>query len=158
MCRYLFEVLSISLLLNPCVVFLKISEKKQRFRLVVFRSTIFIQRSRGKGPAIKEKRTFFGTFKFFCCHSKIILLLDNLSKYGHITFKFVGRYFIWVVSFIFSKNRAILVQKYGKNPFRVQGGLNFTLPTLLVVRPLRVQGVFQGWGAGNFFCGSGLGS
>ena len=80
MCRYLFEVLSISLLLNPCVVFLKISEKKQRFRLVVFRSTIFIQRSRGKGPAIKEKRTFFGTFKFFCCHSKIIFYCSQLIE------------------------------------------------------------------------------
>ena len=36
--------------------------------------------------------------------------LNNLSKYGHITLKFVGRYFIWVV---FLKNRAILVQKLG---------------------------------------------
>ena len=34
--------------------------------------------------------------------------LDNLSK-----LKFVGRYFYWVVT-IFSKNRAILVQKLGK--------------------------------------------
>ena len=41
-----------------------------------------------KGQAIKEKLYFF----LFCCHLKIKmgLLLDNLSKYGHITFKFVG--------------------------------------------------------------------
>ena len=38
--------------------------------------------------------------------------LDNLSKYGHITLKFVGRYFYLVVT-IFSKNWAILVQKLG---------------------------------------------
>ena len=42
-------------------------------------------------------------------------------KYGHITLKFVGKYFIWVVP-IFSKNMSILVQKLGtekncQNPF-----------------------------------------
>jgi len=36
--------------------------------------------------------------------------LGNLSKYGNITLKFVGSYFYLLVS-IFSKNRAILVQK-----------------------------------------------
>ena len=34
---------------------------------------------------------------------EIILLWDNFSKYGHITIKFVGKYFYWVVT-IFSKN------------------------------------------------------
>ena len=64
----------------------------------------------GKGPAIKEPRNFF--FKC-CCHLKIkiIFTLDNLSKYGHIMLKVVGRYFIWVVT-IFPKNWAILVQKF----------------------------------------------
>ena len=38
------------------------------------------------------------------CHSKNknYFTLDNLSKYGHITLKFVSRYFIWFVT-IFSK-------------------------------------------------------
>ena len=64
----------------------------------------------GKGPAIKEIRNFF--FKC-CCHLKIkiIFTLDNLSKYGHITLKGVGRHFIWVVT-IFPKNWANLVQKF----------------------------------------------
>ena len=50
--------------------------------------------------------------------NKNYFTLDNLSKYGHIAFKFVGRYFIWVAT-IFSKNRTILFQKLGaeKNPF-----------------------------------------
>ena len=39
--------------------------------------------------------------------------LVNLSKYGHITLKFVDRYFYLVVT-IFSKNMAILVQKFGE--------------------------------------------
>ena len=39
--------------------------------------------------------------------------LDNLLKYGHITLKFVARYFYLVVFIFFSKNRAILVQKIG---------------------------------------------
>ena len=34
---------------------------------------------------------------------KKLFSLDNLSKYGQITLKFVGRYFYWVVT-IFSKN------------------------------------------------------
>ena len=40
----------------------------------------------------------------------ILNSLDNLSKYGNITLKFAGRYFYLLVT-IFSKNRAILVQK-----------------------------------------------
>ena len=38
--------------------------------------------------------------------------LDNVSKYGHITLKFVGNYFYWVVT-IFSKKLGYLVQKLG---------------------------------------------
>ena len=58
----------------------------------------------GKGRAIKEKRTFFETFFFILLpfKNKNYFTLDNLSKYGHITLKFVGRYFYLVVT-IFSK-------------------------------------------------------
>jgi hypothetical protein len=57
-----------------------------------------------KGRAIKEKRTFFKTYSFILLPSKNknYFTLDNLSKYGHITLKFVGRYFYLVVT-IFSK-------------------------------------------------------
>ena len=75
-----------------------------------------------KGPAIKEKGTFFGTFFIFFIFflpfkDKNYLSLDNLSKYGHIMLKFVV---IWVVTF--SKNEAVLVQVLGakkncQNPF-----------------------------------------
>ena len=49
----------------------------------------------GKGPAIKEKGTFFWKFlkKFLPFKNKNYSTLDNLQKYGHITLKFVGRYF-----------------------------------------------------------------
>ena len=49
----------------------------------------------GKGRAIKEKRTFFLNFFFILLpfKNKNYFTLDNLSKYGHITLKFVGRYF-----------------------------------------------------------------
>ena len=58
----------------------------------------------GKGRATKEKRTFFKTFFFILLpfKNKKYFTLDNLSKYGHITLKFVGRYFYLVVT-IFSK-------------------------------------------------------
>ena len=58
----------------------------------------------GKGRATKEKRTFFKTFFFILLpfKNKNYFTLDNLSKYGHITLKFVGRYFYLVVT-IFSK-------------------------------------------------------
>ena len=40
--------------------------------------------------------------------------LDNLSKYGPIMSKFVGRYFIWVSGqYLKKKDRAILVKKIG---------------------------------------------
>ena len=41
------------------------------------------------------------------------LTLDNLSKYEHITLKFVGRYLYWVAK-IFSKKKGYLVQKLGE--------------------------------------------
>ena len=58
----------------------------------------------GKGWANKEKRTFFETFFFILLpfKNKNYFTLYNLSKYGHITLKFVGRYFYLVVT-IFSK-------------------------------------------------------
>ena len=37
--------------------------------------------------------------------------LNNLSKYGQITLKFVGRFFTWLLQY-FPKNIAILVQKF----------------------------------------------
>ena len=98
------------------------------------------------------KKLFFGTF--FCIllpfKNKNYFTLDNLSKYGHFTLKFVGSYFYWVVT-ISSKNRAILVQNRGrkkmskfvsgyfitskKNPTAIKtegGGCKF-----LLARPLR---------------------
>ena len=62
------------------------------------------KRGGGKGRATKEKRTFFKTFFFILLpfKNKNYFTLDNLSKYGHITLKFVGRYFYLVVT-IFSK-------------------------------------------------------
>ena len=58
----------------------------------------------GKGWATKEKRTFLKLFFFILLpfKNKNYFTLDNLSKYGHITLKFVGRYFYLVVT-IFSK-------------------------------------------------------
>ena len=57
----------------------------------------------GKGRAIKEKRTFF--YFFFILlpfKNKNYFTLDNLSIYGNIKLKFVGRYFYLLVT-IFSK-------------------------------------------------------
>ena len=58
----------------------------------------------GKGRATKEKRTFFKTFFSILLpfKNKNYFTLDNLSKYGHIMLKFVGRYFYLVVT-IFSQ-------------------------------------------------------
>ena len=58
----------------------------------------------GKGRAIKEKRTCFETLFFILLpfKNKNYFTLDNLSNYGLITLKFVGRYFYLVVT-IFSK-------------------------------------------------------
>ena len=62
------------------------------------------KKSWGKGQAIKEKKNFFWNFFFIFLplKNKNYFTLDNLSKYGHITLKFVGRYFYLVVT-IFSK-------------------------------------------------------
>ena len=51
---------------------------------------------RGKGPAIKEK-LFFLLRILLPFTNKHYFTLNDLSKYGHITLKFVGRYFYWVV-------------------------------------------------------------
>ena len=58
----------------------------------------------GKGRAIKEKRTFFETFIFILLpfKNKNYFTFDNLS-FGHITLKFVGRYFYLVVTIISKK-------------------------------------------------------
>ena len=57
-----------------------------------------------KNRATKEKRTFFLNFFFILLpfKDKNYFTLDNFSKYGHITLKFVGRHFYLVVT-IFSK-------------------------------------------------------
>ena len=59
----------------------------------------------GKGRAIKEKITFLKLFFYNLLPfiNKTYFTLDNISKYGHITLKFVGRYFIWVVTIFFKK-------------------------------------------------------
>ena len=59
------------------------------------------------GPLRKNER-----FKKTCCHvKKYYFTLDNLSNYGHIMLKFVGRY-SGLLQY-FPKNRAILVQNWG---------------------------------------------
>ena len=55
----------------------------------------------GKGPAIKEKRTFKKK-NLLPFKNKNYFTLDNLSEYGHITLTFVGRYFYLAVT-IFSE-------------------------------------------------------
>ena len=57
-----------------------------------------IKRGGGKGLAIKKKNIFVTFLKILLpLKNKNYFNLDNLSKYGHIMLKFVGRYFIWVV-------------------------------------------------------------
>ena len=58
-----------------------------------------------KGRTLKKKDLFWN-------FDKILLPFDNLSKYGQLTLKFVGRYFIWVVT-IFSKKKGYLSPKIG---------------------------------------------
>ena len=80
----------------------------------------------GKGRALKEKGTFF------LLPFKNYFTLDNLSKYGHITLKFIGRYFIWVVTIFSKKNRAILVQKlWGEKNCQIP------FPTILRLKKFR---------------------
>ena len=52
-----------------------------------------------KSGPLRKKDFFFILLQF---KNKNYLTLDNLSKYGHITLKFVGSYFYLVVT-IFSK-------------------------------------------------------
>ena len=68
-----------------------------------------------KDWAIKEKITFFILLPF---KNKHYFTLDNLSKYGHIMLKFVGRYFYSVVT-IFSKKQGKISweKKSSQNPF-----------------------------------------
>ena len=53
---------------------------------------------------MKERIFFLKNFKQILLpfENRNCFTLDNLLKYGHITLKFVGRYFIWIVT-IFSK-------------------------------------------------------
>ena len=75
-----------------------------------------------KAGPLRKKRTFFETFLklFFILlpfKSTNYFTLDNLSRYGNITLKFVGRYLYFLLQY-FSKIRAIIVQKLGeKNKF-----------------------------------------
>ena len=64
----------------------------------------------------KKMKSIIGTFFKILLpfKNKILFILDNLLKYGHITLKFVGRYFHWVVAIYFPKNRTILVQNWRK--------------------------------------------
>ena len=62
-----------------------------------------------KGRPLRKKITFFKILLPF--KNKNYFTFDNLSKYGHVTLKFVG-----ILSGLlqcFPKNRAILVQKLG---------------------------------------------
>ena len=70
------------------------------------------KRGGAKGRQLRKNNFFSDFYSFFLLPFKYWnhFTLDNLLKYGHITLKFIGRYFYWVVT-IFSKNRAILVQK-----------------------------------------------
>ena len=64
----------------------------------------------------KKMKSIIGTFFKILLpfKNKNYFILDNLLKYGHITLKFVGRYFHWVVAIYFPKNRTILVQNWRK--------------------------------------------
>ena len=57
-----------------------------------------------KAGPLRTKELFFKLFFFILLpfKNKNYFALDNLSKYGHFTLKFVGRYFYLVVT-IFSK-------------------------------------------------------
>ena len=74
----------------------------------------------GKGRALKEKGTFF------LLPFKNYFTLDNLSKYGHITLKFIGRYFYWVLT-IFSK-------KLGKKK-KLSKSVSSYLKTIKAIKP-----------------------
>ena len=58
----------------------------------------------GKGRAIEEKKLFQTFFKIVLdFKGKNYCTLDNLPKYGHITLKFVDRYFYLVVTIFSTK-------------------------------------------------------
>ena len=83
------------------------------FLLITYKGSRKKKGGGGKGWAIKEKRTFFETFFLFCCHlkNKNYLTLDNLSKYGNITLKFVGRYLYLLVTISNNNNNKKLGRK-----------------------------------------------
>ena len=76
------------------------------------RNPSLIARPLRGGGALRKKNFFLKLFCFVLMpfKNKNYFTLDNLSKYGHIILKCVGRYFYLVVT-IFPRNRAILVQK-----------------------------------------------
>ena len=56
-----------------------------------------------KGRPLRKKNNFYRFFfKKMKFKNNNYFTFDNLSKYGHIMLKIVGRYFIWVVT-IFSQ-------------------------------------------------------
>ena len=64
-----------------------------------------IKRGGGKGRAIKEKKLFLKLFFILLPFKNLnYFTLDNLSKYGNITLKFVGRYLYLLVT-TFSKKQ-----------------------------------------------------
>ena len=84
---------------------LYISEEREIYRkkIIVCYFREAAKKSFLKGEAIKG----WGVMDFFCIFIFLpfkikIFTLDNLSKYGHITLKIVGRYLYWVVT-IFPK-------------------------------------------------------
>ena len=78
-----------------CIVLIREAAKKK----VLATKSRATKRGGGKGRAIKEKRTVFETFFFMLLpfKNRNYFTLDNLSKYGLITLKFVGRYFYLVL-------------------------------------------------------------
>ena len=93
--------------------------------------------------------------------NKNYFTLDNLSKYGHITLKFVGRYFYLDV-IKFSKNRAVLVQKLCGEKKLSKSVFSYFKTKKKVPMAIKLEGG-GGWGAKAlvawplvdelFFCG-----
>ena len=65
----------------------------------------------GGGKALVFKPNYF--FILLPFENKKYITLDNLSKCGHITLKFVGRYFYWFVT--------IFAKKYGYFSIKIGG-------------------------------------
>ena len=76
------------------------------------------------------------------------LTLDNLSKYEHITLKFVGRYLYWVAK-IFSKKKGYFSPKIGgrrkivKIRFQLFKGKKKKKKNPMAIKP------DEGWGGGK---------